>query len=211
MKNSFKILLAFAIVGMFAFTGCEKNGEKDSTTAGNVTTEESAGHDHDHDEDEEVSLSDWDGEWNSIATYADDEKVQGAYKEVAERDKITEEEAKQNFAEHVKVEFGAVKIEDGKITFYDAPNGNEIDSSNFEYVDKHPMEHGGKTYYWYEFKSDGKFEHILLMPVHGEETMPHFHLRTGSDVESMLSMDDWYPTFVSPTVTLDQVYEEIAE
>lgn len=215
MKNSFKILLAFAIVGMFAFTGCEKSGDKDSTTAGNVTTEESAGHDHDHDHDhddeEEASLSDWEGEWNSIATYADDEKVQGAYKEVAERDKITEEEAKQNFAEHVKVEFGAVKIEDGKITFYDAPNGNEIDSSNFEYVDKHPMEHGGKTYYWYEFKSDGKFEHVLLMPVHGEETMPHFHLRTGSDVESMLGMDDWYPTFVSPTVTLDQVYEEIAE
>lgn len=76
MKNSFKILLAFAIVGMFAFTGCEKSGDKDSTTAGNVTTEESAGHDHDHDNDKEgeVSLSDWDGEWNSIATYADDEK-----------------------------------------------------------------------------------------------------------------------------------------
>lgn len=217
MKKKYNLLLTFAMVGVMALTGC--HDKKENADVGSEDVVESVESEDKNEssenekvtEDDEVELADWEGKWNSIAFYANEDDVKGAYKEVSEREEITEEEAKNDFLKSVEVDFGAIEFDNKTITFYKNPDGEVIDKAQYTYVDKHPMEHGGKTLYWYEFKSDGTYPHLLLMPVHGEEHMPHFHLRVGDDVESMLAKEDWYPTFVSPTVTLDQVYEEIAE
>ena len=215
MNKKFKTSLAIFAMTSALLIGCNKNNGnvEDNANAkeSNTKVEQNVNTKASEEKTEEVSLSDWEGEWNSIANYKDDEGLKGAYEEVAERDHITKEKAKSNFANHVAVDFGAVKIDDESITFLSEPNGAEIEKANFKYVAKHPMEHGGKTFYWYEFSSDGKYPTILLMPVHGEDHMPHFHLRVGGTAEEMLAKDDWYPTFVSTTVTIDQVYEEVAE
>lgn len=50
-----------------------------------------------------------------------------------------------------------------------------------------------------------------MMPVHGEEELIHFHMRYGSDENELLGMDNWYPTYVKPNSTLEQIADEIAE
>ncbi|MET3616881.1 zinc transport system substrate-binding protein [Peptoniphilus olsenii] len=216
MNKKFRTSVAVFAMTSALLIGCNKNDSNDAaknmnSKDNNAKVEQNVNTKASDEKMDEVALSDWEGEWNSIANYIDDEGLKGAYEEVAKRDNITENEAKSNFAKHVAVDFGAVKIDDESITFLSKPDGEEIDKANFKYVDKHAMEHGGKTLYWYEFSSDGKYPTILLMPVHGEDHMPHFHLRVGGSAKEMLAKDDWYPTFVSPTVTIDQVYEEVAE
>ena len=216
MNKNFRKSLVAILMSSALLVACSKNNssntsENAKTKENNTKIEENVSAKVNEEKAQDVSLSDWSGEWNSIANYIDDEGLKGAYEEVSKRDNITEEQAKKNFSDHVAIDFGAIKVDDESITFFSKPGGEEIEKANFKYVDKHPMEHGGKTLYWYEFSSDGKYTTILMMPVHGEDHMPHFHLRVGKTAEEMLTKDDWYPTFVSPTVTIDQVYEEVAE
>ena len=216
MNKNFRKSLVAILMSSALLVACSKNNssntsENTKTKENNTKIEENVSAKVNEEKAQGVSLSDWSGEWNSIANYIDDEGLKGAYEEVSKRDNITEEQAKKNFSDHVAIDFGAIKVDDESITFFSKPGGEEIEKSNFKYVNKHPMEHGGKTLYWYEFSSDGKYPTILTMPVHGEDHMPHFHLRVGKTAEEMLAKDDWYPTFVSPTVTIDQVYEEVAE
>ncbi|MCI5642618.1 MAG: ZinT/AdcA family metal-binding protein [Peptoniphilus sp.] len=216
MKKNFKMSLAVVLMSSALLVACNKNNSSNSTDnaspkENNTKVEQNVTAKNGEEKSQDVALSDWSGEWNSIANYIDDAGLKGAYEEVAKRDNITEEQAKKNFADHVAVDFGAMKVDEDSITFFSKPGGEEIEKANFKYVDKHPMEHGGKTLYWYEFSSNGKYPTILMMPVHGEDHMPHFHLRVGGTAEEMLAKDTWYPTFVSPTVTIDQVYEEVAE
>lgn len=216
MNKNFRKSLVAILMSSALLVACSKNNssntsENAKTKENNTKIEENVSAKVNEEKAQDVSLSDWSGEWNSIANYIDDEGLKGAYEEVSKRDNITEEQAKKNFSDHVAIDFGAIKVDDESITFFSKPGGEEIEKANFKYVNKHPMEHGGKTLYWYEFSSDGKYSTILMMPVHGEDHMPHFHLRVGKTAEEMLAKDDWYPTFVSPTVTIDQVYEEVAE
>ncbi|OLR65044.1 ZinT/AdcA family metal-binding protein [Peptoniphilus porci] len=215
MKKNFKMSLAVVLMSSTLLVACNKNNSSHSTNHAsskeNHTKVEQNIAAKTEEKSQDVALSDWSGEWNNIANFIDDDALKGAYDEVAKRDNITAEQAKQNFADRTAVDFGAIKVDDDSITFFSKPGGEELEKANFKYVDKHPMEHGGKTLYWYEFSSDGKYPTILMMPVHGEEHMPHFHLRVGESTEEMLAKDNWYPTFVSPTVTIDQVYEEVAE
>ena len=211
MNKKFRLSLGLLALSATLLVACNKEETKNEPKENNTKVEQNVEAKAEDKATDEVALSDWDGEWNNIANYLDDPGLKGAYEEVAKRDNITEDQAKKNFADHVAVDFGAIKVDGDIITFLTGPEGDEIDKADYKLVDKHPMEHGGKTLYWYEFTSNGKYPTILLMPVHGEDHMPHFHLRVGGSAEEMLAKDDWYPTFVSPTVTIDQVYEEVAE
>lgn len=211
MNKKFRLSLGVLALSATLLVACNKEDTKEEPVENNAKVEQNLEAKNEDKAADEVALADWDGEWNNIANYLDDPGLKGAYEEVAKRDNITEEEAKKNFADHVAVDFGALKIDGDSITFLTKAEGDEIDKADYKLVDKHAMEHGGKTLYWYEFSSNGKYPTILLMPVHGEDHMPHFHLRVGASAEEMLAKDDWYPTFVSPTVTIDQVYEEVAE
>lgn len=211
MNKKFRLSLGLLALSATLLVACNKEETKNEPKENKAKVEQNVEAKAEDKATDEVALSDWDGEWNNIANYLDDPGLKGAYEEVAKRDNITEDQAKKNFADHVAVDFGALKVDGDCITFLTGPEGDEIDKADYKLVDKHPMEHGGKTLYWYEFTSNGKYPTILLMPVHGEDHMPHFHLRVGGSAEEMLAKDDWYPTFVSPTVTIDQVYEEVAE
>lgn len=184
-------------------------------------------HDHDHGADEgareDVKLSDWEGSWNSFLYYFDMDEVNTAFEEKAEKDGTSAEEAKEAFTKMSDTEFNYLEITEDKITFYNvepvAP-GEELDddkkeelaSNTYEYVTAHEGEHGGKVFYWYEFNAveeDAKYPVVLLMDVHGEETMPHSHMRYGDDVEEILAQEDWYPTIVAPETTIGQVVDSI--
>ena len=80
----------------------------------------------------------------------------------------------------------------------------------YEYVKSHEFEHGGLKVYWHEFKTEEETEYtvMLLIEIHGEEKMAHFHLRAGKDADSYCS-EDWYPTFVGENMPTTMIAEEL--
>lgn len=222
MKKRVSWLIAILVLAVGIFTACssgeveepsEPTDVEQQETEEDIETEEDV---EEEDVSEEIELSDWEGDWNSITWYLDAEEVQGAYEELAEKRQISAEEAKIEYRKEVETDFNAITIDSDGILYLEKPveeDGDTIEEVKYDYVTAHPMEHGGQTFYWHEFKADGEADHeiVLLIDVHGEETLPHFHMRYGNDVEELLADDDWYPTMLSPTATMDQVYEEIAE
>lgn len=166
--------------------------------------------------EEEVLLSDWDGVWNNMAAYLDDEELEVAFEDLAAREEMSVEDVKSAYIEDRKVNFNGFIVEGDRVTFLDQfqdKGGEVIQSTEYEYKDKVVAKHGNFDTEWYAFetKEDGDYKILLLMPVHGEEALTHFHLRYGDSVEEVLALEDWYPTFISPNSTYDQIYEEITE
>lgn len=164
-----------------------------------------------------ASLADWKGVWNSIDGYLDDKELDATYKEVADRDKKTPEDVKNEMKTKTAAEFKGIEVTDDSITFLDGfkdKDGKEIAKSKYEFVEAKKVKHGGTELEWNIFKAadkDAKYPYMMLMGVHGEEELVHFHLRFGASVEEMEKKTDWYPTFVKPSTTLDQIKGEIKE
>lgn len=164
-----------------------------------------------------VSITNWEGEWNNLGAYLDEPELQDAFKEVAEREKKTEQEIKDEYIEKRKSDFNGMVVEGNKVTFLDGfkeKGGNVIDEQEYDYVTSHSAKHGNHEFTWDVFKAkneDAKFPVLLIMPVHGEESLMHFHMRYGNDDKELLEKDGWFPTFIRPESTIQQIYDEIAE
>ena len=233
MKNR-KLLLAFCgilTVGLLA-TGCgnktqntdTKNKtttttEKKSTTNDKKTEDKKA--DDKKSENKEstqsVSLKKWEGTWNDMSRYLDDEKLNSAYERLAKQTNTTVDEAKKTYKEKRKCEFGGLKIEGDTVTFLDNfanKDGKEVSKSDYTFVKTHTTKHGKHDLTWYEFKAkdtNAKYPVLMLMDLHNDEELKHFHFRYGSDANKILEGDSWFPAVVSPDSTLEQIEEEITE
>lgn len=213
MFKSKRVLLLASIMMLLAvvFTGCQQN--EDETP---VKVEEPEDLEVVDEIEDEIHLSDWEGIWNNMGAYLEDEELEVAFEDLAEREELSVEEAKENYMEDRKVEFNGFIVEGNKAMFLDdfkENDGEVIEEAEYEYKETVIAKHGNFDTEWYSFESkgDGAYKYLLLMPVHGEEALTHFHLRYGDSVEELLELEDWYPTFVRPDSTYDQLYEEITE
>lgn len=169
--------------------------------------------------EEAVSMADWEGTWDDMSMWLDLPEIQEAYKIAAEKEgNTTAEEVKEALKQRRRVDFYGMVVEGNKVTFLDnwaAKDGKEIDAAEYEFVQSHAIEVSGHSLEWNEFKAttDGaKYPVLLMMPVHGEEAMTHFHMRYGDDAQKLLNMEEkWYPTFVKPSTTVEQMIDEITE
>ena len=166
---------------------------------------------------EEISITEWEGSWNDMSAYLDDPALEDAFKIAGEKDGKTAEEAKAELMEKRKTDFAGFKVEGDKVTFLDNfedKEGKEIASSEYKFTKSYDAQHGNKTLTWDAFEAtspDAKFPVLLMMPVHGEDTLTHFHMRYGDDVEALLEMEGWFPTYVKPSTTTEQLVQEITE
>lgn len=219
--NSKKGILLLASVMMFSviFTGCQKVGQTGSgeldQNQGSLETRET-NNPGEESKEEIVEFSEWEGTWNSIVDYLDDEELVEAFKELADREKMSVEETKAIFIEDRKVDFAGLVIEGNKAIFLDGfkdKGGKETGEMEYKYKEMVIAKHGNFDTEWFVFEAvdKGGYDFMLMMPIHGEEALTHFHLRYGNDVEELLASEDWYPTFVRPNSTYDQLYEEIIE
>lgn len=228
MKNKKSLsLIALLSLGL-VMTACGKDQKNDETSSSNVSQEmkkddasnvsdSSSNIDEKKEESAEVSLSDWEGEWNDMGGYLEKDEVQNAFKTLADKEKVDEKEAKENYLKKRKCDFGGLEIKDNKIKFLkDFPDkkGEVIGESEYKYVEKQEVEHGGHKLEWDIFEAvndDAPYKFILMMPIHGEESLTHFHMRYGDDKESLLKDEGWFPTFVKPNTTDAQIIDEITE
>ena len=228
MKNKKSIsLVALLSLGLM-LTACQKDPKNDEPSSTNVSQEmkkddasnvsdSSSNIDEKKEDSAEVSLSDWEGEWNDMGGYLDKDEVQSAFKTLAEKEKVDEKEAKENYLKKRKCDFGGLEIKDNKIKFlkdFQDKKSEVIGESEYKYVGKEEVEHGGHKLEWDIFEAvndDAPYKFILMMPIHGEESLTHFHMRYGDDKESLLKDEGWFPTFVKPNTTDAQIIDEITE
>ncbi len=222
-----KRYLGLLVVGIMAFslmfTGCQQTDEVDDVDSNEpVVAEEIDQEEAIDQEDEEietveedqVQLSDWNGSWNNMAAYAYDEELEQAFKDLAENEGISVDEAKESFTEGREINFDGFVVEGNKVTLLDGfedKDGQVLDELEFEYKETVMIKHGDSDSEWFVFESDedGEYKYLVMMHVHGEETMAHFHVRHGNDMDEILASEGWYPTFIKPTTTYEQLYGRI--
>lgn len=163
-----------------------------------------------------VSIDDWAGTWNDFATYLDAPEVAGSYQEVGDRDGKTAAEVKSALLDRRHADFHSLVIGGGKVVFLDGlkdKGGKETGSAEYTFKQAHKVKHENAELEWDEFegKGDAPYKVLLMMPIHGEEVMTHFHMRYGDNADELLKKEDWYPTFVKPSTTFDQIKSEITE
>ena len=166
---------------------------------------------------DEVSLADWEGKWNSMSAYLDKNEVQGAFTDLAKKENTDEESAKKAYVEKRHCDFNGLEIEGNKVKFYNEfpDEGKEATAEvEYKYVDKQEVKHGNHMLEWDIFEAvspDAEYKYLLMMPINGEESLTHFHMRYGNDKDELLGEEKWFPTFVKPNTTDQQIMDEITE
>ena len=166
---------------------------------------------------EEVSMADWEGQWNGMGGYLEKPEIQEAYKTLAEKENTDEASAKEAYLKKRKCDFGGLEISRAHVKFlqeFPEAKGEVIGEADYKYKEKVEVEHGGHKLEWDIFEAtseDAPYKVLMMMPIHGEETLTHFHMRYGYDKDSLLKEEGWYPTFVKPTSTDQQIIDEITE
>lgn len=221
-NKKLSLLLVAIMVFSMMLTGCQGGDEAESgeveapAVEEQEVNEESPEVEEVEEVEEEVQLSDWDGTWNNMGAYLDDEELEEAFVELGEREGMSPEEAKKEFAEGGKINFDGLVIQGDKVTLLDGPEdkgGQVIKELEYNYKDSITVKHGNFDTEWFAFESqdEGEYKNLLMMPVHGEEALTHFHLRYGEDLDEILADEEWYPVLVKPNSTYDQLYEEVTE
>ena len=161
-----------------------------------------------------ASLADWEGTWRNMVSFLseDDEALREALEDVAEDQDMTVEE----YIEHEKEEsvpFEKMVIDSNAetITFYDLYKDTEGKSAKYTFIEALEFTHGGSTFYWYVFETRDASDYpvVLLMEIHGEENMAHFHVRAGKSVDEAMKDEHWYPTFMDENIPLSMIAEEL--
>lgn len=163
-----------------------------------------------------VSLSDWMGEWNNIEGYLDKPEVKTAIEDKAKEEGKKADELLNAFKERRKADFMGVKVDGETLYLYDkfpSEKGKQLEMLTYKYIESHKVKHGNSELEWnvFETKDKDDYKYLLMMPVHGEDEIVHFHMRYGKDKDQLLKDEKWYPTMVKPSSTMQQVITEITE
>lgn len=227
MKRSKHILLIALLMLSIAMAGCQpkesETGEATKTTESAAETpadtpEEKTEEPEEKPEEKpvapEVTLEDWAGTWNSMSGYFEEAEVAKAIEEAAKEEGEDPEEHKKELLEQRGTDFASFKAEGNKVMFYDKLNaeGEEISAAEYELAGAHDAQHGSREMKWFEFKAtdeNAKYPVMLLMDVHGEEHMAHFHGRFGDDAADLLAKESWVPTFLDSNTPMDMIVEEL--
>lgn len=216
-KKSFSLLVAGVMVFSVLFTGCQSEDETTKEGVEEAGTEERGKEEAVKEDDQKVAeLSDWDGTWNNMGAYLENEELQGAYEGLAEKEDMTVEEVKKMYLEKRKSDFDGLVIKGNKVKFLDGfedKDGEEIAEMEYEYKETKKVPRGDSELVWniFESKEDGQYKVLAMMEVDTEEALTHFHMRYGKDLDEILAKERWFPTLVKPDSTNEQLYEEIAE
>lgn len=224
MKNNKKIALTALLSLGLILAACQKDAADTKTTEitqaesqVEETAKEEAPAEEDQSEDEKASMADWEGEWNDMGGYLEKAEIQEAFKSLAEKENTDEASAKEAYLKKRKCDFGGLEIDGDHVKFlkeFPDAKGKVIGEADYTFKEKIEVEHGGHKLEWDVFEAnseDAPYKVLLMMPIHGEESLTHFHMRYGDDKDSLLKEEGWYPTFVKPSSTDQQIIDEITE
>lgn len=212
---------ALTAAAALAITGCSNDSADDAQTTEATTIQQTTPaatpEDGIVESDKKSTLADWEGAWEATSAYFDTPEVQAEIAEHAAEHGETEAEFREELEEGSGTEFDGIVVGDGTITF--VANLEDLGSPSesaheYTFSKAYDIVDGNSSFTWhiYEGAADAPYKYVALMPQHGEESLVHFHMRYGDDVDKLLNDDDWYPVMVKKdTADLDMIMEEIFE
>lgn len=222
MKINKKITITALLSLGLVMAACQKdapknaaNGETKAETKVETQVEESAK--EEEKAEEAVSMADWEGEWNDMGGYLEKDEIQEAFKALAEKENTDEASAKEAYLKKRKCDFGGLGIKGDHVKFlkeFPDAKGEVLGEADYMFKESIEVDHGGHKLEWDVFEAtseDAPYKVLMMMPIHGEESLTHFHMRYGDDKEALLKEEGWYPTFVKPSTTDQQIIDEITE
>lgn len=213
---------ALVLAGCSTDDGADDAATTATETATSATTEtatetetSAAAEEGVKDSDQKASLADWDGTWKSLGAYVDDPEMQDPMQDAADEHGESTDEIRAEIDESRGADFEGLVIEGDKIAFIaDAADLDTADASEgveYTFVGAKDVTTAEHEFTWFIFEGGEGAPHkyVLLMPLHGEESLAHFHMRYGDTIEEALDAPEgWFPTFVDPKEATD---EQIAE
>ncbi|MBA2781072.1 metal-binding protein ZinT [Billgrantia kenyensis] len=184
------------------------------------------GHDHDHSHDEDIyagffedsqiedrSLSDWEGDWQSVYPYLQDGTLDEVFAHKAEQsDERTAEEYKEYYETGYRTDVDRIVIEGDSVTFYE-----DDQEKTGQYV------YDGYEILTYDAGNRGV--RFILEREEGDEEMPqyiqfsdhaifptdahHFHLYWGDDREALLEELTNWPTYYPSHLDAEGIVQEM--
>ncbi|MDU0479324.1 ZinT/AdcA family metal-binding protein [Staphylococcus chromogenes] len=215
-------LVAVAVAAALALTGCSQNegdnasGAVSSSKATSTAAKSSTAASTPSSSTKKASLADWNGKYASLAAFVDDPAFGGEFTEAAQKHGADLEPTKAKLKQRYGVPFEGLNVDGDTLTFVksksslDAPNEKPV---KYTFDEAYVQQYKGHELKWSIFKATdgGEYSYVFLMPMHGEETLQHFHARFGKDKEAM-KKEETFPTFVDPKIaTKEQIVDELME
>ncbi|WP_411843848.1 metal ABC transporter solute-binding protein, Zn/Mn family [Salinicoccus sp. HZC-1] len=183
---------------------------------------------HDHSADEDVyngyfddgdvkdrSLSDWEGEWQSVYPYLEDGTLGPVFEHKAEDGEMTQAEYKEYYTTGYRTDVEKIDISNGKMTFHQ--NGETVTGEyvydGYEILEYEAGNRGVR--YLFSLKDSGNESSGLPRHVqfsdHGisPTESSHFHIYMGNDTEKLLREMDHWPTYYPDEMSGDEIKEEM--
>ncbi|WP_163539878.1 metal-binding protein ZinT [Gracilibacillus sp. YIM 98692] len=197
----------------------EENSNTEEETVESHTHESEHEHDHDHDhshahdeeaeqiyegyfEDSQVkdrSLSDWEGDWQSVYPYLQDGTLDEVFSHKAEHDgEKTAEEYKEYYNTGYQTDVGRILIQENTVTFFE--NGEEYSGEyiydGYEILTYEAGNRGVRYIFKLAEEAEGLPQYIQFSDhsIYPNEA-DHYHLYWGDDREALLDEVTNWPTY----------------
>lgn len=209
----------FAIALALGLGACsnEEGADQPQAATEQTTAVEDDHHDPDHSSQQEASLADWEGTWVSLSEIATQDNMRPYAEEAAQEHGETIDQVLEEVDEARATDFAGMVVSADKIAFVDEMSDVESasadDGGDYTFSAAEVATSGDHEFTWFVFEGGegAKYKYVLLMPLHGEESLAHYHMRYGDDLDSLLNPDNdaWFPTMVNPDEATDEQLGEV--
>ena len=182
-------------------------------------------HDHDHDEDiyagyfedsqvEDRSLSDWEGDWQSVYPYLEDGTLDEVFAHKAEHDdEMTAEEYKAYYETGYQTNVDRIVIEENTVTFHESGDDGRSGEYAYDGYETLTYEAGNRgVRYIFELTEEGdglpqyiQFSDHAIYPTDAD----HFHLYWGDDRGALLQEVTHWPTYYPSALNGHDIVREM--
>ncbi|MBE0403569.1 metal-binding protein ZinT [Halomonas citrativorans] len=183
-------------------------------------------HDHSHDHSSDIysghfsddqvadrSLSDWEGDWQSVYPYLEDGTLDAVFAHKAEHGDKTAEEYKEYYDTGYQTAVDRIIIEGNNVTFYEdgEESTGEYQYDGYEILTYDAGNRGVRFIFELEGESAENLPQYIQFSDHAiyPADAHHFHLYWGNDREALLEEVSHWPTYYPSDLDGNEIAEEM--
>lgn len=216
MKKITRVLaLALGLVLLAACGQKTPDTSSASESANSEVSQEASKESEESQGDETVSFADWQDlhkVWNSITSFYEKDYLKKAADKKAGEESTTADALLKDHEKTAHTDITTFEFDGDKLILKDK-EGKELVNAQYKYVKTigKGVEHGEFAVFEAVGEVPEQFKAFAIMKPHGGEgDITHFHARYGKSVDDPeLTNDKWWPVYVDPNSTEEQVINEI--
>ena len=223
----------FAAAGSLLLLTAQVQAQQPNTPTGSAHTHHHA-HDHDHDhahghshdpvsqdirrgifEDAQIkerTLSDWEGDWQSVYPYLQDGTLDAVMEHKAKNGSKTAEEYRAEYETGYRTDVDRIVIDGSSVTFHD---GDQVITGMYEddgyEILTYKAGNRGVRYVFEKVEGDDAAPDFIQFSDHGifPEDASHYHLYWGDDRAALLEEVTNWPTYYPSSLSSEEIAQEM--